>query len=153
MSKIRIGIQQEPLDEKVVKEISEWCKHPESGAVITFEGTTRNYFEDKTVVELSYECYQEMALLEMMKICEEALASFNELQKVAFIHRIGVVKIAECSVICAVSCKHRKQAFEACEWMMNELKARVPIWKKEIYQGKSKKDGVWKENVEAFKGV
>jgi molybdopterin synthase catalytic subunit len=125
--------------------IARWCKHEEAGAVVHFEGTTRNNFEDKTVVTLSYECYEEMALSEMNKICLETLEKFPQARKVALHHRIDVVPVKEVSVIASVSTEHRKQGFEACEYLMNELKARVPVWKKEIYSDHAAE---WKQNKE-----
>ena len=140
--RISVKIQSGPLD---LNAIAAWCKHEEAGAVVHFEGTTRNNFEDKTVVELAYECYEEMALKEMRALCQETLDKFPQARKVALHHRIDVVPVKECSVIASVSTEHRKQGFEACEFIMNQLKARVPIWKREVYEDNSSE---WKKNKE-----
>lgn len=116
------------------------------GAVTTFSGNTRNYFEGKTVVRLEYEAYECMALTEMEKIAREVLGgSCGEgVKKVACAHRLGLVPEGESSVIIAVASGHRAEGFVACRYMIDEIKARVPIWKKEIYTDGS----AWKENKE-----
>ena len=117
---------------------------PKAGAITTFIGVTRDNFEDKQVTELSYECYNDMALSEMKKICEEALTNKGIL-KVALIHRLGVVPVEEASVICIVSSDHRKEGYKVNEEMMYQLKKTVPIWKKEIYTNGNSE---WKQNSE-----
>ncbi len=132
-------------DDLDLKEISKWTKSPAAGAIVTFEGTTRNTFEDKDVTELSYECYEEMALNEMNKLCQETLIKYPDVIRVALHHKINDVPVGEVSVICCVSTPHRAEGFKACEHIMMELKTKVPIWKKEKYsQGESQ----WKENSE-----
>ncbi len=117
---------------------------PKAGAITTFIGVTRDNFEDKKVTQLSYECYNEMALSEMKKICEEALQNKGIL-KVALIHRLGIVPVEEASIICLVSSEHRKEGYQVNEEMMYQLKKNVPIWKKEIYNDG---DSEWKQNSE-----
>lgn len=77
-------------------------------------------------------------------VCRTALDKWN-LCKVIAMHRLGAVLVAEASVVIAASAPHRKEAIEACHWIINELKAVVPIWKKEFFQDGS----VWKENTES----
>lgn len=128
-----------------LEEISKWVTCPRSGATINFVGTTRDFFEDKKVEYLEYESYIEMACQECVSICREALLKFPGTCKASIHHRLGRVDIEEISIICSISSEHRKEGFEACEWMMKDLKARVPIWKKEFTNdGQS----VWKENKE-----
>lgn len=117
---------------------------PEAGGVDMFLGTTRNYSKGKKVIKLEYEAYTPMALSMMSEIEIEIRKRWN-IQKISMIHRIGVVPVMEASVAIAVSATHRKEAFEACRYAIDELKKRVPIWKKEIFE-----DGeVWVENVES----
>ena len=136
------------FDEIDVNDIVKKCIHPSGGAVTTFVGTTREYFEDddmkKDVTLLSYEAADELALLEMNDICEDALQKYGGL-KASIVHRLGEVKVEEISIVCCISTPHRKEGFEACEWMMKDLKKRVAVWKKEIFT-----DGtsLWKENIE-----
>jgi len=109
-----------------------------------FLGTTRNHSKGKKVVRLEYEAYSPMALRMMSEIESEIRKRWN-IQKISIVHRIGAVPVMEASVAIAVSAAHRKEAFEACRYAIDELKKRVPIWKKEIFE-----DGeVWVENVES----
>lgn len=115
-----------------------------AGAISTFLGTTRDTFEEKKVVELRYEAYTAMALEQLRRICNSARAKW-ELTRIAIVHRIGVVGIGEASVLVAVSSVHRKESLHACEFLIDELKASVPIWKKEVYQDSG---AAWKQNPE-----
>ncbi len=132
-------------DSLPLETISNWCTSSRSGATINFVGTTRDFFEDKSVDYLEYESYIEMACEECKHICEEALEKFPGTIKATIHHRLGRVDIGETSIICSISSEHRKEGFEACEWMMKDLKARVPIWKKEVWK---EGQAVWKENKE-----
>lgn len=116
------------------------------GAVTTFSGNTRNYFEGKAVTRLEYEAYECMAVKEMEKIAREALggACGQGVRKVACAHRLGLVPEGESSVLIAVASGHRAEGFATCKYIIDEIKARVPIWKKEIYTDGS----AWKENKE-----
>jgi molybdopterin synthase catalytic subunit len=117
---------------------------PEAGGIDMFLGTTRNHSKGKKVVRLEYEAYSPMALRMMSEIESEIRKRWN-IQKISIVHRIGAVPVMEASVAIAVSAAHRKEAFEACRYAIDELKKRVPIWKKEIFE-----DGeVWVENVES----
>eukprot|EP00899_Mesostigma_viride_P028578 jgi/Mesvir1/8905/Mv02787-RA.1 len=114
-----------------------------AGAVSTFSGTTRNTFEGKAVLKLEYEAYAPMAVKKMREICEKAREKWP-LKKVALAHRVGVVAIGEASVIIAMSSVHRRESLEAVHWAIDELKATVPVWKKEYYADGSS----WKQNAE-----
>lgn len=114
-----------------------------AGAIATFSGTTRDNFNGKKVVQLEYEAYTPMALKELHAICDRMREKWR-LIKIALVHRIGIVPVGESSVIVATSSAHRKEALEAAQYAIDELKARVPIWKKEVYEDGS----IWKENCE-----
>ncbi|KAK7259945.1 hypothetical protein RIF29_25579 [Crotalaria pallida] len=116
---------------------------PQAGAIATFSGTTRDTFEGKTVTELRYEAYVPMAIRCIKFVCSSARASWN-LHSIAVVHRLGTVPVGETSVFIAVSSVHRADALEACRFMIDEIKATVPIWKKEVYSNGE----VWKENTE-----
>ena len=103
-----------------------------SGAVDLFLGTTRNHSDGKAVTELTYEAYPEMARKEIEKIVQEVHYHWPA-HKVAVVHRLGSVPVGEASVAIAVSSSHRKEAFEACRFIIDKLKERVPIWKKEHF--------------------
>ncbi len=107
---------------------------PATGATVTFIGTTRDHNDGRRVIRLEYEAYPEMALGEMRKIGDMARQQWL-VEKVAIVHRIGVVPLGEASVVIAVSAGHRRAAFEACHFAIDRLKQVVPIWKKEHFEG------------------
>ena len=102
------------------------------GGIVNFVGTVRNDTSGKEVKQLDFSSYEPMALKEMQKIADRALAEFD-IYKIAIHHAIGLLQIAEVPVIIAVSAKHRKAAFKACEFAIDTLKETVPIWKKEYF--------------------
>lgn len=108
--------------------------HPGTGATVTFLGTTRDHNDGRRVTQLEYEAYPEMALAEMRKIGATAQQRWP-IERIAIVHRIGVVPIGEASVVIAVSSAHRRAAFEACHFAIDRLKEVVPIWKKEHFDG------------------
>jgi molybdopterin synthase catalytic subunit len=107
---------------------------PGTGATVTFIGTTRDHNEGRRVTRLEYEAYADMALAEMRKIGDAATQQWP-IEQVAIVHRIGIVPLGEASVVIAVSAAHRHAAFEACHFAIDRLKAVVPIWKKEHFEG------------------
>ena len=109
-----------------------FLQHPGAGGIDVFLGTTRQWTRDKETTELSYECYRPMALKEMGALLEKARGRWP-IVKACILHRLGVVPPAEASVFIGVSTPHRKDAFEACRFLIDELKIQVPIWKKEHY--------------------
>ena len=117
-----------------LEEAVTWVTDPEAGAIVTFVGTTRNHNEGRRVIALDYEAYDEMAEKELARIGQEAKERWK-ITRMAIIHRIGHVPIAEPSVVIAVSAAHRQDAFEACRFAIEEIKKSVPIWKKEIFEG------------------
>ena len=116
-----------------------------AGGIATFIGTTRDNFEGRRVLRLEYEAYQPMAERELLAICKRMRDRWP-LRHVAIAHRIGLVPIGESSVEIAVSSAHRREALEAVQFAIDDLKKHVPIWKKEIYEGDA---AAWKENAEA----
>jgi MoaE-MoaD fusion protein len=105
-----------------------------AGAIATFLGTVRAQSRGREVVALEYESYAEMAEQVMAEISEELRARYD-LCKVAITHRLGRVEVGETSVAIAVSAPHRQDALAACADAIEALKARVPLWKKELYEG------------------
>jgi MoaE-MoaD fusion protein len=106
----------------------------QAGAIATFLGTVRARSRDRDVVALEYEAYEQMAEEVMAGIADELQARY-ELSKVAMSHRLGRVEVGETSVAIAVSAPHRQDALAACADAIEALKARVPLWKKELYEG------------------
>lgn len=105
----------------------------EHGGTALFVGTTRREAGAREVVELVYEAYEELALAEMRAIVDEAETAWSARVRVA--HRVGAVAVGEPSVAVAASAGHRPAAFAACRHVIDELKARVPIWKQTVHPG------------------
>jgi len=120
-----------PID---VAAVAAAVTQPGTGATVTFIGTTRDHNEGRRVIQLEYEAYADMALAEMRKIGDAAKQQWP-IEKVAIVHRIGVVPLGEASVVIAVSASHRHAAFAACHFAIDRLKEVVPIWKKEHFDG------------------
>jgi molybdopterin synthase catalytic subunit len=108
-----------------------------AGAIVLFVGTTRDNTAGRATMSLDYECYPEMALAKLAQLEQEARSQW-ELVDVAIVHRVGHVAIGEASVAIAVSSAHRKNAFEAGQWLIDTLKTEVPIWKCENWADGSK---------------
>jgi molybdopterin synthase catalytic subunit/molybdopterin converting factor small subunit len=124
-------LSDEPLSlDRVVDEV----RDERAGAIATFTGTTRIESRGRSVQHLDYEAYEGMAEGVMAEIAA-ALTGRYELCGIAIHHRIGRVAIGETSVVIAVSAPHRADALAACRDAIDELKARVPLWKKEVYEG------------------
>jgi molybdopterin synthase catalytic subunit len=118
-----------PID---LDEILLSVKSPEAGAIDIFIGTTRNHSNGKDVLSLEYEAYEPMALKMLEGIIAEARRRWS-VGRIAIVHRVGKVEIGEASVVIAVSAAHRREAFEACRFLIDALKRDVPIWKKEVF--------------------
>jgi molybdopterin synthase catalytic subunit len=103
-----------------------------AGALVTFDGRVRNHNEGHCVVRLEYEAYEELALSEGNKIVEEALKKFDVYQ-INCVHRTGMLEIGDVAVWVGVLSAHRDAAFQACRYVIDEIKLRVPIWKNEHY--------------------
>jgi molybdopterin synthase catalytic subunit/molybdopterin converting factor small subunit len=106
----------------------------QAGAIATFTGTTRVESRGRAVLHLDYEAYAEMAEQVMTQIADE-LKHRYDLCEIAIHHRTGRVDIGEASVVIAVSAPHRQDALAACKEAIDTLKERVPLWKKEFYEG------------------
>ena len=102
------------------------------GAIVTFEGRVRDHNDGRAVNGLTYQAYAELADAEGVKIVEEARARFEITQAIC-VHRIGELKLGELAVWVGVGAAHRDAAFAACRYIIDEVKARVPIWKREHY--------------------
>lgn len=122
-------ITNEPLDVGAIarRVVPETC-----GAIVTLDGFVRQYTKERETLYLEYEGYEPMALKEMKKLVGKAHELF-EIANVGIVHRVGKLEIGETSVVISVASAHRRAAFEACEWLIKELKRTVPIWKKEVY--------------------
>jgi molybdopterin synthase catalytic subunit len=104
-----------------------------AGAFISFEGWVRDHNEGREVTRLEYEAFQELAVKEGARIVAEALQRFAILHALC-IHRVGALDVSDMAVWVGVSSAHRGEAFDACRFIIDEVKHRVPIWKKEHYR-------------------
>ncbi len=125
-----IKITAKPID---VQKVIETASSLGAGAVNVFIGTVRDSAHNKKVVWLEYEAYESMAVAETRKIIDEAAQKWSLLGW-AVSHRVGTLKPGEVAVVVAVSAKHRKETFEACQFIMDQLKEKVPIFKKEVFE-------------------
>ncbi|HLU06320.1 MAG TPA: molybdenum cofactor biosynthesis protein MoaE [Woeseiaceae bacterium] len=122
------------LTEKVIRpdELRSRLTDPGAGAYASFEGWIRNQNEGQAVLRLEYESYEPLAVKEGERVIEEAAVKFPIL-KAECVHRVGMLEIGECAVWVGVSSPHRDEAFEACRYIIDQVKVRLPIWKKEHY--------------------
>ena len=109
-------------------------RDPRAGACASFEGWVRDHNDGRPVEGLHYEAYVELAQAEGATILDEALRRFD-LVDAACVHRTGDLAVGELAVWVGASAAHRDAAFAACRWIIDEVKARVPIWKRERYAG------------------
>jgi molybdopterin synthase catalytic subunit len=131
MATIECRIQDTPLDPLELRR--SLPELPQCGGYASFEGLIRNMNHGRRVVRLDYEAYDELALKELRRICEAAAERFGA-PFIRAVHRKGVLEIGETAVVIQVLTAHRREAFEACRAVIDQLKATVPIWKREVYE-------------------
>jgi MoaE-MoaD fusion protein len=121
-------------DELSLEAVVDEVRSDRAGAIATFVGTTRVESRGRTVEHLDYEAYEEMAEQVMAEIADE-LKQRYDLCDIAIHHRTGRVEIGDASVVIAISAPHRQDALAACKDAIDTLKTKVPLWKKEVYEG------------------
>lgn len=124
-----ISITAEPIDHAA---IVERVRDRSAGAVCSFLGTVRDLTGDDRTVFLEYEAHSALAEIKLAELEAQARRRWP-IVEVAIVHRVGRLDPGEISVVVAVACPHRRDAFEACRWLIDTLKAVVPVWKKEHY--------------------
>ena len=122
-----VSIGEEPLS---VDAVMAAVRRPGAGGVALFVGAVRDDNDGRAVTRLEYEAYETMALAEMRRITDEITARDPSL-RLAVAHRLGTLAVGDLAVVCAASAPHRGEAFAACRRLIDEVKARVPIWKRE----------------------
>lgn len=125
-----IRLQQDKIN---IEEIISSVQSPDAGAIDVFIGTVRNQTKNKRVLYLEFEAYESMAIAEIKKIVSRA-KSLWPILNISIVHAVGKLEIGDVPVVIAVSTAHRKASFEACEFVIDELKKTVPIWKKEFFE-------------------
>jgi molybdopterin synthase catalytic subunit len=128
MSRLHTRMSDTPLS---VDAAYAFAEDPGAGAVCVFTGTVRRETDGRDVAGLSYESYVEQADRQLAALAAEIAARWTQVRAVWMEHRIGDLAIGEPAVVVAVSAAHREQAFEACRYGIDTLKATVAIWKKE----------------------
>jgi molybdopterin synthase catalytic subunit len=128
--KEHVGLVRERIGTQALLES---MKLPADGAIAAFEGIVRDNSRGRRTLYLDYEAYEPMALAELERLVAEALEKFT-IRDAAVVHRLGRLDIGETSVLIVVASAHRAAAFDACRWMIDTLKKRVPIWKKEHFE-------------------
>ncbi|MGB3310897.1 MAG: molybdenum cofactor biosynthesis protein MoaE [Nodosilinea sp.] len=124
---------------------------PANGAVVVMSGMVRNNSEGKAVVALEYQAYEPMALEVFKQIAAQIRATWPDATRVVIHHRTGKLVVGDISVLVAVGCPHRAEAFAACQYAIDTLKHNAPIWKKEWWEDGSTSwvsIGACEENVE-----
>lgn len=122
-----ISVQKEDID---IKKMIEKIRDPENGCIVSFLGTVRDHAKGQRVVKMEIEVYEDMACKQLSEIRSEAVEKYG-VNEVFVIHRYGELDVEDNIVFIAVSSGHRDEAFQACMYVIDELKKRVPIWKKE----------------------
>ena len=115
-----------------VGEAAAFLATPEAGGLALFVGITRQWTEGRETERLRYEAYEPMALAELGRLADEVTARWP-VATCCLLHRLGEVPVAEASVVVGVATPHRAEAFAACRWLIDTLKERVPIWKREVF--------------------
>ena len=129
MQALKFLINSSPID---VTSIRKTITDEDCGAYVQFEGWIRNVNEGRGVKRLEYEVYEPVAEREGQRIIEEAASRFG-LSRAVCVHRSGLLELGDCAVIVAVTAPHRTEAFKGCRYIIDEVKVRLPIWKKEHY--------------------
>ncbi|CAB49091.1 molybdenum cofactor biosynthesis protein MoaE [Pyrococcus abyssi] len=130
MGKSKVSLVKKPEDFNIEEAIA-LVSSSSTGGIVIFLGKVRDENLGRKVEKLIYEAYDEMAIKEMERIRNEALDRFPIVDALIW-HRIGELEVGENTILVVVSAKHRREAFEACAWIVDEVKKRVPVWKREV---------------------
>jgi molybdopterin synthase catalytic subunit len=126
-----VGLADQPFP---AADLDAWVRSPDCGAVVTFTGTVRDHADGRTgVTSLTYEAYEEHAVTRIAEVVAEARRRWPEVRRVAAVHRVGDLEVGDDAVVVSVSSPHRGEAFEAAAFVIDTVKATVPIWKRETW--------------------
>ncbi len=129
------ALTEDPL---AVGQIYDWCVQPQCGAIVVFSGVVRDHAEHRSGVTLiEYEAYESQVVPRLEAIAAELRRQWPDVGRVAILHRVGPLALGESSVVVGVSTPHRGSAFAGAEFGIDSLKATVPIWKREFWDGGS----------------
>ena len=135
-----IQITKEPIN---ISQMIADCEDSSSGATVLFTGSVRNHNKGERVSGIYYEAYEKMARKTLEEVENEVHKNWN-IRKFITIHRIGSLRVNEISVAIAVTTVHRRDAFDACKYAIDNIKIRTPIWKKEFFESGN---SIWNEGV------
>jgi molybdopterin synthase catalytic subunit len=124
-------IIQVTTDEIDMRELTAQLTKPDCGAVLTFLGVVRDHADGHAVEEIDYTCYEEMAAKELANVARQSMIK-HDVEHVAVVHRIGILKVGEASLGVVVASPHRVEGFACAQMLIDEMKKTVPIWKKEF---------------------
>ena len=128
-----LALYDEPLP---VADILPWASRPDCGAVVLFSGIVRNHAEGRAnVTQLTYEAYDEEVEPRLAVIATEARRRWPDLGRLAILHQVGTLAVGEVSVVVVASAPHRAEAFDAARFAIDTVKATVPVWKREKWEG------------------
>lgn len=128
-----LGLSSEPLP---VHAATDWVVRDDCGGIVTFVGAARDHSDGRPGVELlEYEAYEAQVVPRLARIAAEARRRWPDLRRVAMLHRVGPLEVRDAAVVVAVSAPHRAEAFDGARFCIDALKASVPIWKKETWDG------------------
>ena len=128
-----VGLTADPLP---VARAGEWLVRPDCGGVVVFTGTARDHAEGRPgVSRLEYEAYEEQVVPRLRLIAGEARARWADTGRLVLLHRIGPLDVGDAAVVVGASAPHRDAAFAAARFLIDTLKATVPIWKRETWEG------------------
>lgn len=116
-----------------VANVYQLADHPSNGAIVLMSGTVRNQTEGKPVKYLEYQAYEPMAINVFQQISDQIIKQWQDTNTIIIHHRIGKLTIGDISVLVAIGCPHRGEAFSACQYAIDTLKHNAPIWKKEHF--------------------
>lgn len=142
-----LGITEDPL---AVGAAADWSVLPRCGAVVAFSGTARDHDDTHDGVErLEYEAYPEQVLPRLEAIAREARSRWPTMGRLVMLHRVGLVELGESSVVVVASAPHRDDAFAAARFGIDTIKAALPVWKREHFDGGQ----AWSPNARPVVGV
>ncbi len=129
----RVGVTEQAIP---VAELLEWVTTPDCGGIDVFCGTVRDHAEGRTgIVRLDYEAHPTETVPRLARVADRARELWPVIGRIALIHRIGSLRVGDIAVVVATSTPHRPEAFAATRWCIDALKATVPIWKYEVWDG------------------
>jgi molybdopterin synthase catalytic subunit len=131
MGRIRVGVTAEPLNAAA---IAEEVRDPENGADITFVGAVRASNHGHRVVAVSYDVFSPLAEKVLQEICEEAAKECGGAVNLVVVHRRGKLNVGEPSIVIAAGSPHRDEVYLSSRYIIEQIKVRAPIWKKEHYE-------------------